>query len=90
MIVTSLKHHYRSHLFITNWKHSSATCEWKGNRNRNNSIKAGNRLHGAEIPSDFIIIDDNVFPMYATSFDEPFCPEANSQLGLSTKYVQLL
>ena len=39
--------------------------------------RAGNILHGSEIPSDFVIvsidrIDDNVCPMYTTSFDEPF------------------
>ena len=39
--------------------------------------RAGKILHGSEIPSDFIIvsidrIDDNVCPMYTTSFDEPF------------------
>ena len=41
------------------------------------TTKEGNILHGAEVPSDFVIvsvdrIDDNVCPMYATSFDEPF------------------
>ena len=41
------------------------------------TTKAGNVLHGSEIPSDFVIvsidqIDDNVCPMYTTSFDEPF------------------
>ena len=39
--------------------------------------RAGKILHGSEIPSDFVIvsidrIDDNVCPMYTTSFDEPF------------------
>ena len=41
------------------------------------TTKEENILHGAEIPSDFVIvsvdrIDDSVCPMYATSFDEPF------------------
>jgi len=41
------------------------------------TIKTGNRLHGSDIPSDFIVvsidkIDNNVCPMYTTTFDEPF------------------
>ena len=41
------------------------------------TTKAGSRLHCSEIPPNFVIvsidrIDDNVCPMYTTSFDEPF------------------
>ena len=31
-------------------------------------------------------IDDDVCPMYTTSFDEPFCQLASSQLGLLINY----